>query len=45
MNLAKALVESLLTDELPTLSDYLEPDTGRVDATAGASPEGAVSED
>ena len=37
VNLAKALVESLLTDELPTLTDFVESDTAAVDGASGVS--------
>jgi DNA (cytosine-5)-methyltransferase 1 len=45
VTLAKALVESLLTDALSTLMDYVESDTAAVDGTSGASAQGAVSDD
>jgi len=44
VNLAKSLVESLLTDELPTLTDYLEDDPATADGSSEPS-QSAVSDD
>jgi hypothetical protein len=45
VNLSKALVESFLTDELPTLTNYIESHTAAVDGTSGTSAQGAVTDD